>query len=366
MSCENLQWGYWTKANFRGRKYFKINPNPNGNRGKLIIGGEWTHNKDGTKTCRPWTDEEINSGWGKTKHGKVKLVPINCNNCDQCRLNRSNEWVTRILCEYKTAENRGCKIDITYNKENVPDGYVLNYADQQSWIKRLRQHLKRHDPEYKGFTYYIGLEYGPTTGRPHAHIIIIGWEPTDQIFWKLSNTGYPMYKSETIDMTWGKGFCTIEPLTAETVSYATRYTNKKSGKAKSNKGVPEQQHQSQGIGKKYWELYKEEIINDTGIWIKKKDKARLVKIPRYFTKMWQKENPVQYELFMDWKTHQQEEQQKEIMSKTDKSLIDYLKDKVETSKIIYEMLKRQYLDTDEQNRAINDNIKQMIKKRLTG
>lgn len=367
MPCENLQWGYWNSGNFKGKQYHKINANPNGNRAKLIIGGEWKYDrKTGEKSCRPWTKEEINSGYGNTKNGKVKLVPINCGDCDQCRLNRANEWVTRILCEYKTSGRKGCKIDLTYNAKNVPKGYVLSKADYQGWIKRLRTHLSRNDKNFKGFKYYIGGEYGPEKGRPHYHIILIGWEPEDIKFWKYSKTGYEMYRSKLIEKTWNKGFCTIEPLTAETVSYATRYTNKKSGKAKTNKGIPEFQQQSQGIGLNYWIQNKDEIINDTGIWIKKQDKAKLVKIPRYFRKKWQEENPVQHELFIDWKTQRQEQQQKEIMQNTDKPIIDYLKDQVETSKIIYDMLKRQNLDTDEQRQANNDNIKELLKKRLTG
>ena len=181
MSCENPKWGFWVDGDFRGKKWQKINPNPHKKRSKLIIDGEWTAGKDGQKYCRHWTKEEINSGYGITKkYGKVKLIKIKCNCCDQCHLAHANEWVTRILCEWKTSGKKGCKIDLTYNKENVPDDYKLSIADYQSWIKRLRTHLKRHDPEYKGFSYYIGGEYGPSKGRPHYHIIIIGWEPSDQ------------------------------------------------------------------------------------------------------------------------------------------------------------------------------------------
>lgn len=367
MPCENIRWGYWCNGLTRGRKFQKVNPNPYHRRAKLIIDGDWYYDKTtDEKICRKWTDEEINSGYGNTKkYGKVKLVPIKCNQCDQCRLERSNEWVTRIMCEYETAGKKGCKIDLTYAPEYVPDGYVLSIADYQKWIKCLRMHLKRHDPEYKGFKYYIGGEYGPTGGRPHYHIIIIGWEPNDLEYWKDSKTGYPMYKSETIqNKTWKKGICTIEPVTPETVSYATRYTNKKSGKAKTNKGIPEFQRQSQNIGLNYWNLHKEEIKEDTGIWIKKKNKAKLVKIPRYFKKKWQEENPVEYEYFIDWSIWNQEKEQKKKMDRTDKSLIDQIKDNVETSKIIYNLLKRENLDTDEQLYYANKNTKQARKKLL--
>ena len=52
------------------------------------------------------------------------------------------------------------------------------------------------------------------------------------------------------------------------------------------------------------------------------------------------------------------------MAQTDKCLIDQIKDNVETSKIIYNLLKRENLDTDEQNYYTNENTKQARKKLL--
>lgn len=361
MPCENLHWGYWVSKNTRGKKFLKVNPHPQNKRGQLVLDGEWYTDETGEKHCRKWTIEEINSGYGITRYGKVKLVPIPCNNCDQCRLQRANEWVTRIICEYQTNGKKGCKIDLTYNPDHVPDGYVLKKSDYQGFVRRLRTYLSRHDKNYTGFKYYIGGEYGETYGRPHYHIIIIGWEPSDLEQIGLSNTGYPMYRSSTIDQNWttGKGksksnngFATIEPLTVETISYATRYTNKKSGKAKINKGVHEFQAQSQRIGLEYWNLYKKDIKTDTGIWIKKKDKAKLVKIPRYFKKLWAEENPIEYEMYTDWEMLRMENIMKNELALTDKPLINYIKDKVESSKFIYQLLKRNSIET---HQHANDN-----------
>ena len=177
---------------------------------------------------------------------------------------------------------------------------------------------------------------------------------------------FQLFRNGTVEKTWGKGYCTIEPLTAETVSYATRYTHKKSGKEKTNKGVPEFQRQSQKIGLEYWEQNKDEIINDTGIWLKTKDKAKLVKIPRYFRKKWEEENPLQYEMFIDWEMSRNEKLEREEMSKTDKTRLDYMNDKIESSKYIYTLLKRQNLDIQQDYQEANDNIKREIEKRLTG
>ena len=61
-----------------------------------------------------------------------------------------------------------------------------------------------------------------------------------------------------------------------------------------------------------------------------------------------------------------EKLEKEEMSKTDKTRLDYMNDKIESSKYIYTLLKRQNLDAQQEYQEANDNIKQEIQKRLTG
>lgn len=351
VQCENLSWGAWIPKTHIGKKYLILNANPEKKRGKLWLNGEWISKEN----CRKWTEEEINQGWGNSKkYGKLKLYPIKCGKCDLCRLARANEWVTRIMCEQKISNQMGVKIDLTYAPKHVPEGYVLKKADYQSFLKRLRIKLKR-----KGFTqkikYFIGGEYGPEKGRPHYHIIIIGWQPEDMEYWKDSKTGYPMYKSKFVQETWGMGICTLQPTNSATISYATRYTNKKAGEAKTNAGVPEFQCQSQGIGKKYWELNKEKIIENLGIWIKKGDKANCYPIPRYFKKMWKLENPIQYEKFNEYSEWQMDKAEEIRKQKTDLSKIEYIERSTETAKIIYKTLKRRNLETQQERLDIANN-----------
>lgn len=250
----------------------------------------------------------------------------------------------------------GVKIDLTYAPAHVPDGYKLSKADYQGFIKRLRTKIKRQGFNGK-IKYYIGGEYGPKGGRPHYHIIIIGWQPEDQKYWKDSATGYPMYKSDIIQQTWGKGICTLQPINAKTISYATRYTNKKSGKAKSNAGVNEFQCQSQGIGKDYWEINKDKIIENLGIWIKKDETAHLYPIPRYYKKFWQKENRLQFELYQDYQELKNEQKEEERKQKTDLSKIEYIKRSTESAKIIYETLKRNGIEAQNERLDIANDIR---------
>ncbi len=353
MSCLNYKWGAWIPGNLRGKKYFVINPHPLKARSKIWIDGEWT----GKNKCRKWTKEEIETGIGHTKkYGDLKLFPIKCGHCELCNLAKSNEWVTRIMCEF-FMKPYGVKIDLTYAPKYVPDGYKLKKSDYQSFINRLRTHLKRTDPNFTGFKYYIGGEYGPVGGRPHYHIILVGWQPSDMKYWKDSKSGFPMYTSELIENKWGMGICTVEYLTPETVSYTTRYTRKKSGNAKVNAGVPEFQAQSQGIGIEYWAINKEKIKDNLGIWIKRGDKADIAPIPRAFKKQWKLENPIEYECFCDWQMLTNERIENERKKRSNLSKIEYLHNCAETRCIRVKKLGRGYYEEQQEKTldAANNN-----------
>lgn len=350
MSCENYSWGVRIPRTTNGNKFQVKNDRPDKKSNKIWIDGEYKYDKSQKKFIkRKWTNAEIEEGYAYTKYGKLKLIPIKCNNCDLCRLNRANQWVTRIICEFKTSNQQGIKIDLTYSPKHVPEDYTLRKADYQNFINKLRQQIYRDTGKRANFKYYIGGEYGPKGGRPHYHLIIIGWMPNDLTYWKDSKTGFPMYTSEYIDKKWAMGITTIQPLTPETASYATRYTNKKSGKAKKNKNVPEFQAQSIGIGKKYWEIKKEEIIEDLGIWIKRDSGTICAQIPDYYKKLWKKERPIQYETFLDWQERQMEKIENERKQLSNLSKIEYIRNKAETASIILNYLKRSNYEEQDTN-----------------
>ena len=89
-------------------------------------------------------------------------------------------------------------ITLTYDDEHVP-GMIINtgeimrkvqyawkpgekrpesvqtllYTDVQKFLKRLRKAYKSK------LRYFIAGEYGEQTARPHYHMILYGWQPTD-------------------------------------------------------------------------------------------------------------------------------------------------------------------------------------------
>lgn len=59
---------------------------------------------------------------------------------------------------------------------------VIYYPDFQNFFKRLRINLYRHDNFSQKFDFFLCTEYGPTTIRPHAHIILFVPKGTKEIF----------------------------------------------------------------------------------------------------------------------------------------------------------------------------------------
>lgn len=66
------------------------------------------------------------------------------------------------------------------------------------------------------------------------------------------------------------------------------------------------------IGLKYWELNKEKIKRNNGIFVRFDNKVKLKPIPTYFKKKWKEENPEEY---YRWAYKQQKNSQKQILDR---------------------------------------------------
>lgn len=262
-------------------------------------------------------------------------IQIPCGQCLGCKLDHANEWATRIYCEQKQWKNN-CVVMLSYNdphlhfakngkttlkKKDVQDFFkrlLKNEKGIQEWINP--QTLKQERPIRR---FYCG-EYGmngtraKSGGNPHYHAAIFNWTPNDLKFYKMSKTGYPMYKSKSLQKLWGHGLVVVQPLTYENACYIARYVQKKAGiapkprkyeqyqdiygnwqkKIIKDKTIPEDEFiemsTAPGIGRQYWEENKEKLKKQNGIYILIKDKVKLKKLPRYFKKCWEKENFEEY------------------------------------------------------------------------
>lgn len=188
-------------------------------------------------------------------------IDIPCGQCIGCRLKRSKDWAIRCCLESKYFQSNSF-ITLTYNDDHLPDCndminddgeivpspiHPLKIKDLQDFFKRLRRHMEYHnfpchfktitthdsdgnliEREVKYyFRYFACGEYGPSTMRPHYHLILFGFKPDDLILHKRNHLGQPVFRSPLLEKIWHKGYVTVGDLTFESAAYVSRYITKK-------------------------------------------------------------------------------------------------------------------------------------------
>lgn len=246
---------------------------------------------------------------------KVMLIP--CGQCIGCKIGQREDWTTRIELEARSyPKEEVWFITLTYDDDHVPGMIVktgeimrkvqytwkpgekrpssvqiLLYEDIQKFLKRLRK-------AYRGkLRYFVAGEYGEQTARPHYHMILYGWKPTDlKNLYKIHHNGY--YTSKWLSDLWGMGQIQIAQATPETYRYVAGYVTKKmyeiDGK-KANAYYELGQTKpfacmslKPGLGDQYYQEHKAEIWRQGYIQCTNGKKAQ---IPRYYEKQMEAENP---------------------------------------------------------------------------
>lgn len=246
---------------------------------------------------------------------KVMLIP--CGQCIGCRIRQREDWTTRIELEARDyPKEEVWFITLTYDDDHVPGMIVktgeimrkvqytwkpgekrpesvqiLLYEDIQKFLKRLRK-------AYRGkLRYFVAGEYGEQTARPHYHMILYGWKPTDlENLYKIHHNGY--YTSKWLENLWGMGQIQIAQAVPETYRYVAGYVTKKmyeiDGK-KANEYYELGQTKpfacmslKPGLGDHYYQEHKAEIWRKGYIQCSNGKRAQ---IPRYYEKQMEAENP---------------------------------------------------------------------------
>lgn len=246
---------------------------------------------------------------------KVMLIP--CGQCIGCRIRQREDWTTRIELEARDyPKEQVWFITLTYDDDHIPGMIVktgeimrkvqytwkpgeklpssvqiLLYEDIQKFLKRLRK-------AYRGkLRYFVAGEYGEQTARPHYHMILYGWRPTDlEQLYKIHHNGY--YTSKWLENLWGMGQIQIAQAVPETYRYVAGYVTKKmyeiDGK-KANAYYELGQTKpfacmslKPGLGDHYYQEHKEEIWRQGYIQCTNGKQAQ---IPRYYEKQMEAENP---------------------------------------------------------------------------
>lgn len=270
-------------------------------------------------------------------------IEVPCGKCLGCRLDHADMWATRITLEARNWAHNWF-ITLTYNEPNLPKNKELCKRDVQNFLKRLRWQEKGErdwvNPKNKKLEnpirYFYCGEYGPKNGRPHYHMALfnLGLQFSDLKFYKQNKWGDNLYQCPKLQKLWGKGFVVVGMLTQKSANYIARYVQKKAGIA-SKPRIYEYDNQkctrkikkykqkqpefvnmstSVGLGAKWWEDNKEFLKRYQHIIIKTDEKIKLKPLPRYFKKLWAKEDWEGYEFAKYENIKKGIERKKEILS----------------------------------------------------
>lgn len=154
-------------------------------------------------------------------------IDIPCGQCTGCRLERSQQWATRMMHE-ASLHPYNCFLTLTYSDEAIPQNYSLDLAHGQDFIKRLRAHAHYHHEGLK-LRFYLAGEYGDKYGRPHYHAAIFGYDFPDKKLVQNNVQGQPLFSSEILDELWSHGSARTAGLDYASAAYIARYCVKKIG-----------------------------------------------------------------------------------------------------------------------------------------
>lgn len=222
-------------------------------------------------------------------------VIIPCGQCIGCKLERSRQWAMRCVHEASLYQDN-CFLTLTYDNEHLPEDRSLNKKHFQDFMKRFRKDNKEITIKY----FHCG-EYGEDTERPHYHACVFNFDFQDKQLWKIQN-GHRLYISPTLQKLWKHGYAVIGDVTFDSAAYVARYILKKiTGNQEPHTYLrinhqtgelyylnPEYATMSRnpGIGKKWFEKYKDEIFPDDFVIINGKKSN----IPRFYSNQYEATN----------------------------------------------------------------------------
>lgn len=240
----------------------------------------------------------------KSESLNAEKTTIPCGQCLGCRLEHSRQWAIRCVHEASLYDANSF-ITLTYNDQNYPPFGSLNKKTFQDFMKRLRKKLHPLKIRY----YHCG-EYGAKLSRPHYHAIIFNYDFPDKKFLKKIN-GVPLYTSQLLSEIWGFGFVTVGDVTFESAAYVARYVLKKIN------GEQKEQHyktidaetgevnnlqqeyvtmsRKPGIAREWYNRFKDDVFPSDEVILINKNKAKKLHPPSFYTKIYQHENPEEYE-----------------------------------------------------------------------
>ncbi len=238
-----------------------------------------------------------------------KSFPLNCSKCISCRGTLASQWTSRYCNEYSMNE-QNTVLTLSYSDENLPKYGSLNPDHTDKFLASIRRELlKKYNIKIK---YALIGEYGGLTHRPHYHILIFGWDPTDkEVYQKKTATSSALWLSEFIQKHWPYGLAFIGEFNQGTAQYVADHNSHKIRSELAGIQEDEKNWVKHPITGEAVELYKEFVRRSTRpaigkSWYDKYGKSDLYntdslvrdgierQIPSYYDKQLRKENPDLY------------------------------------------------------------------------
>lgn len=214
--------------------------------------------------------DKVEEVYDKMIEYNKKIIEVPCNHCIECFQEHSKEWTYRIMCE-ASYYKYNCMITLTYANTNGE----LCKRDLQLFLKRLRKKLSPQK-----IRYFACGEYGSKGQRPHFHIILFNYKPSDLKLFKHEKT-YDVFISKEVSEIWKNGFISVLELNEMSIKYCSKYLQKFNNyKNKKVKPFIVMSNRP-GIGYKYFMENKEVLVKTDKIIFN----GNYLKLPRYFQKL---------------------------------------------------------------------------------
>jgi len=264
---------------------------------------------------------------------KKSFVKLPCGKCINCLKSKSSEWALRLQLELLYSECDNYFVTLTYDDIHKKDD-SLHKIDIQNFNKKLKIYLKRKNLK-SDFRFFASGEYGDNTKRPHYHIIYFGLPLFDKKLLYVNSEGMEIYQSDFLENVWSKGFVYIGSVSDSSIYYVAGYCLKKLITSDINSDLESEFRLSSrmpGIGFKYLEDNKEELLKDNHIYL---DNGRIVKMPDYF----KRKLNIKSDIYKDFIFDKQELEINDFNRYSDSSISDFRKEKNENALVQYFMSK---------------------------
>lgn len=149
-------------------------------------------------------------------------IHVACRNCVGCILDARRDLSIRGALEAQLHQ-RSCFLTLTLADEHYPEDGSVRIGVLQKVMQDVRNTFRGQRIGFMGCG-----EYGSLNWRAHYHLILLGEDfAHDRRHVANSDTGYPIYKSPTLERIWPWGHADIGTVTMNSAGYVSAYTGKK-------------------------------------------------------------------------------------------------------------------------------------------